>query len=169
MEEWKDIEWTRGLYQVSSYGRVKSSDRIVRRKDGIEKRQAGRILKTSKARPHVNLCIEGKQISRRVSVLVAEAFLGPRPAGLRVCHWDGDSTNNRLENLRYGTPKENEADKLRHGRRASGERNGKAQLTEEQVAEIRRRVSAGETQAAVAAEFGVTQGYVSQLVNGKRR
>jgi DNA-binding transcriptional regulator YdaS (Cro superfamily) len=42
-------------------------------------------------------------------------------------------------------------------------------LTTEQVAEIRERATAGERQSDMAREFGVNQGYVSQIVNFKRR
>ena len=34
---------------------------------------------------------------------------------MEVCHNDGDSTNNHLDNLRYGTSRDNELDKVRHG------------------------------------------------------
>ena len=30
-EEWKDIDGFKGLYQISSYGRVKSLDKIIKR------------------------------------------------------------------------------------------------------------------------------------------
>lgn len=43
----------------------------------------------------------------RVHLLVAEAFLGPRPAGLVVLHRDEDNQNNEPGNLKYGTQKEN--------------------------------------------------------------
>jgi hypothetical protein len=47
--------------------------------------------------------------------LVLEAFVGPRPAGHEAAHGDGDKTNNALANLRWATPKENAADRYRHG------------------------------------------------------
>nr|WP_232111245.1 HNH endonuclease signature motif containing protein [Nocardia wallacei] len=53
---------------------------------------------------------------RTAHSLVAEAFIGPRPEGLQVCHNDGDPTNNMLANLRYDTPSENQTDIVRHGK-----------------------------------------------------
>jgi hypothetical protein len=53
---------------------------------------------------------------RYVHSLVAEAFIGPRPIGLEVRHLDGDSTNNAVDNLRYGTHAENMQDRVKHGR-----------------------------------------------------
>jgi hypothetical protein len=44
----------------------------------------------------------------RVSVLVCEAFHGPKPFPSAVAmHLDEDATNNRADNLRWGTQKEN--------------------------------------------------------------
>ena len=51
---------------------------------------------------------DGKIRSRYVHHLVAEAFLGFRPDGADIDHIDGDRTNNRPENLRYCTRKENQ-------------------------------------------------------------
>lgn len=44
---------------------------------------------------------------RLVHHLVAEAFHGPRPAGLFVCHRNDIRTDNRSINLYYGTPQDN--------------------------------------------------------------
>ena len=70
----------------------------------------------------------GDKKSHSVSRTVLDAFLGPAPPGTQCCHWDGDITNNRLRNLRWGTPKENMADRDRHGRTARGERHGSATM-----------------------------------------
>ncbi|PFS74288.1 hypothetical protein COK56_25455 [Bacillus cereus] len=45
LEVWKDIEDYEGKYQVSSLGRVKSLDRIVRHSGNHERIQHGKILK----------------------------------------------------------------------------------------------------------------------------
>lgn len=44
-----------------------------------------------------------------------EAFVGPCPEGMEVCHNNGDCTDNRLENLRYDTKSANMLDRVRHG------------------------------------------------------
>lgn len=43
-----------------------------------------------------------------------------------------------------------------------------AKLTEQQVIEIRQAVASGAKQVDVAAEYGISQGLVSGIVNGKR-
>jgi hypothetical protein len=50
-----------------------------------------------------------------VHVLVCTAWHGPPPfEGAMVLHWDDDPTNNRPENLRFGTVRENSADFARN-------------------------------------------------------
>ena len=51
-----------------------------------------------------------------VHLLVAEAFIGPRPDGAVVRHLDGDRKNNSVKNLAYGTVSENNLDTVAHGR-----------------------------------------------------
>jgi hypothetical protein len=50
-----------------------------------------------------------------VHQLVAEAFIGPRPAGQEVRHLNGDPSDNRVENLAYGTRSQNVLDSVQHG------------------------------------------------------
>lgn len=54
-------------------------------------------------------------IGRPIHILVAEAFLGPRPDGMEVRLLIGDKLDNRLENLTYGTHAQNMADVMEHG------------------------------------------------------
>lgn len=98
MEIWKDIPGYDGKYQVSNYGRVRST--------GFDKWHPGRILKLSKVKKgYLRACLLGKFYL--VHRLVWEAFNGPIPAGMQVNHIDEDKTNNRLDNLNLMTPKEN--------------------------------------------------------------
>lgn len=80
---------------------------------------SGRLLKQSPNRPDGYLTItiweSGRPRTRYVHRLVAEAFIGPCPEGMQVRHLNGDHRDNRAENLCYGTPAENAADKVRHG------------------------------------------------------
>jgi hypothetical protein len=69
--------------------------------------------------------------------LVAEAFIGARPAGLVTNHIDGDKLNNTPANLEYVTAAENERHCVENGLKAKGERHGSAKLTAEQVLSIR--------------------------------
>jgi hypothetical protein len=114
VEEWRPIPGYAG-YEVSSLGRVLSHQKWR----GTE---GPRLLAPQVGHfgyPYVQLCgVSGAPRNRRmrsVHTLVALAFLGPRPAGQEVRHLDGDPANCGVSNLAYGTKRENEADKRRHG------------------------------------------------------
>jgi hypothetical protein len=151
-------------YQVSDLGRVRS--RSVRR-GRYTLVGEGWTLKTPTADSGgylvVSLRRDGRQYVRRVHRLVAEAFLGPCPAGMECCHNDGDRANARLDNLRWGTPAENWADRYGHGTDNRGERHGGAKLTAAAVAEIRRRYAAGERPSRIARAHGISPQYVSKI------
>lgn len=61
---------------------------------------------------YLRVRVQGKTI--KVHVLVAAAFHGPRPDGLETRHRNGDSLDNRPENLCYGTHAENMTDLSEH-------------------------------------------------------
>jgi hypothetical protein len=111
-ERWLRIPGHEG-YEVSDLGRVRSVDRTIMRRDGKPKRCRGQILKPMVPEGYARVRLGGQW--RSVHQLVLEAFVGPRPDGMQVCHVDGVSTNNHLENLRWGTVSENQLDRVRHG------------------------------------------------------
>jgi hypothetical protein len=116
----------------------------------------------------VTLRREGRSITRCVHRIALEAFVGPRPEGMQACHADGNSRNNRLENLRWDTAKANTADANRHGRIPRGSRNGRAKLSEWQIVEILRLYAAGVRVAEIAAPFDISPSTVSQIAAGRR-
>lgn len=99
--------------------------------------------------------------------LVLEVFVGPCPPGMEACHANDETSNNRLDNLRWDTRRENSADRKRNGRQTLGEANGAAKLTREQVAEIRKLHREGESYSALARRFPVTFGHVGAIVRGE--
>lgn len=84
---------------------------------------------------HVRLCGGGKLRKVTVHRLVLEAFVGPCPPGQETRHLNGVRTDNRFpENLKWGTPKEQAADKAAHGTQVRGQQVYAAKLTDFQVA-----------------------------------
>lgn len=168
-EAWADIlEWE-GLYQVSSHGRVRSFDRIVRCGYGRTRCYPGRILSASLCQgyPRVVLHQTGQRPARQVFVhqLVCESFHGPAPTKAHeVAHKDGNRMNCRAENLRWSTHRENEADKRRHGTNPAGERHGGAKLDWKKVRAIRALSGSHEK---IAADFGVSRRTVGRILSGQ--
>lgn len=140
-ERWKQVVRWEGYYLVSSHGRVKSEARMIRCSNGKTCQIQARIRRLGKQKSgHLNVTLwkNGKQETCLVHQLVMEAFVGPCPPGMEVRHFpDRDPTNNRLDNLQYGTRQENMEDRTIHGTDNRGERSGRAKLTEEKVRQIR--------------------------------
>jgi len=160
MEVWKDIPGWEGLYQASSRGRIRSVDRSVLRAcrwGGVKLRTYKGMLLKSLTNPdgyqYVGLS-RGKSQCRFVHVLVAAAFIGPKPAGCVVSHRDGNPANNCIKNLRYATFSQNYLDSVQHGTAPLGIRNHNAKLDEDSVKWIREH-GRGETLGRLAAKFGV--------------
>lgn len=95
--------------------------------------------------------------------LILEAFVGPVPAGLQTRHLDGDSLNNALANLCYGTARENKADTVRHGRILKGESHRGAKLTEIQVRDIRSKITSGMSDLAISNFFSVSESTIRAI------
>lgn len=114
-EVWRFIPGFEGRYEVSSRGSVRSLDVI----DAQGRKWPGRMFKgyTSElGYVFVALRKDGKPKSFSVHRLVALAFLGPATEEKPyVLHSDGNPGNNNLENLRWGSQKENIQDAIKHG------------------------------------------------------
>lgn len=98
-------------------------------------------------------------------ILVAEAFLGPRPEGAHVLHIESntfDSINNAASNLRYGSHSENMQQRTVEG-------NCHLQkLTQEQVLNIVTEYNTGSTSLRkLAKKFGVNKTTIESILIGK--
>lgn len=119
-EIWKDIEGFEGLYQVSNLGRVKALKRsFVIGNGGIVKHEEN-ILKERKYKSgycYVGLYKNGKEKKFKIHRLVAQAFI-PNPENKpEIDHVNTVRDDNRVENLRWCTRKENFANPITHERR----------------------------------------------------
>lgn len=150
-ERWAAIAGYEGLYEVSSLGRVRTSCGAIR---------AARV-----ENGYFRLSLSKQSVKKRVYVhiLVAAAFIGPRPLGLQVAHNDGNKLNCDALNLRYDTPVGNNANKALHGTAQRRESHPRAILDETKVAIIR---SSGLRQKDLAALFGVSPSTVQKAKCG---
>ena len=165
MEIWKDIPGHEGRYQVSNLGRVRSLDRYVkgRSRNGSEFKRLspGKILSPAPycKTGHLSLPLGRRTNGQPVHRLVLLAFVGPCPEGMEVRHLNGDPTDNRLSNLKYGTRTENIIDVYRQGKRWR-------KLSTDEVSRIRRKLEKGMTGASVARVFGVSEQTISNIKRG---
>lgn len=159
-ERWLPVPGYEGWYEVSDQGNVVSLARQTTR---------GKLLKPqvgTKGYRQVGLSKYGKVKIFRVSNLVLAAFTGPRPPGEEACHGPGGKADDRLANLTWGTRSKNQLDRRRDGTSNQGERSIRPRLTSAIVLECRRRHAAGEAQASLAGEFGVSVASMGAAIRG---
>ena len=109
MEKWKEVKGYEGFYEVSNYGRVKSVPRYVDTTMNC-RHYVSTILTPSHNNAGyslVNLAKNGKIKTQRIHILVAEAFIPNEDNKPCVDHINGIRDDNRVENLRWCTYKEN--------------------------------------------------------------
>ena len=159
-EIWKPVVGYEGHYEVSNYGDVASIKSCARRVLSKLKQRSGHL--------GVPLCLDGIKTRHRIHVLVAEAFIGPRPPGLEVRHLDGDPTDNRVSNLRYGTASDNRLDTYVHRARPTGEKSHLAKISNEAVQNVR-ALQGLFSSREVGLKFGVSDSYVRELWRDEKR
>jgi hypothetical protein len=164
-EEWRAVPGYTS-YEVSNHGRVR---RAVGGKGAV----GGRILKSIRSSSgHLAVVIHqnGVRSKQQIHRLVAMAFIGPAPKpGLCVLHSDDNPTNNTPPNLRWGTSKENAADrKLNRGwHDLAGAKNPAARLNERTVAAIRVWLTMGICGSCLGRIFGVSKETIYAIHQGR--
>lgn len=119
---------------------------------------------SSKGYLTVSLSNAGEVKTHSVHALICAAFYGLRPQDdSEVRHIDGDQSNNRPENLDWGTASDNWADRRRMKRGIHSEHHA-AKLTPDQVEEIR---SSPCSQRELAGQFDVAQSTICAVKNGE--
>jgi hypothetical protein len=157
-ELWVPAYGYEGLYEVSSFGRVRSVARIVAGRWGDTARQ-GRLLQPARANGRylkVTLYLSGVGYQIQVHTLVLQSFIGAAPEGFNADHIDFDITNNALHNLRWV----HAIDNIRRRRNAK--------LTRGTATALLDRAASGTTRAELAAAFGISERHVQQVVAGTR-
>jgi hypothetical protein len=151
--------------EVSNHGRVRSLFR-----GGCKLR-----CLITHANGYLTLTLQRKSFRRRyrVHVLVATAFLGPKPKRMDVNHKDGVKTNNCVENLEYMTHSEN----CKHGftlglsftpfREFQGVKHPMAILNNDSVRAIRKKYRDGTPRRTLAKQYGISYYTVWDITTGR--
>lgn len=167
----KSLESTRAAYakgyRVSDVGDVVSP--------------TGRRVRSARSsRPHSRsyFCIRLSGVERnksRVSVFVhklaayqqfGDAAFG---VGIHVRHLDGDSSNNRPDNLALGSPSDNFMDQPREIRvaRARHAASARRLLSQDQADSLRSDRALGAKYADLMTKYGVGKSTVAQIISGE--
>lgn len=107
--------------------------------------------------------------TKGIHILMLEVFVGSRPPGMYALHKNDIRTDNRLENLYWGTKRDNARDAITNRRMPHGPRHHNTKLSDDDVREIRRRVAAGESLRAVAHAFGIGRTHTGAIARRKER
>lgn len=164
-ERWWYVDGAPG-YMVSDCGRVWS-----------EKTQKFRKLKSMDKKKHMGLClsVDGERDYRYIHKLMSEAFI-PNPHGYPIVrHWDDNPENNYLDNLLWGTQKDNAADCKRNGHhhyvtpeeRELGISKMRTPVVATNIKSGERRHFIG--QGVAARELGLQQANIHKVLSGQRK
>jgi len=160
--EWRPVVGFEGCYEVSDTGLV----RAVKKRAGST---VGKILRPRLVDGYQRVALHNGPQSRKdllVHRIVARAFIGEPPADKpHINHLDFQICNNHRSNLEYVSQVENNRYNGLMGRMPRGERHFRCRLTRERVLAIRARYERGDTQAALAAEFGMGRSTIGAIVN----
>ena len=148
-EEWRPVVGYEGLYEVSSFGNVKSLPKSWSRKGcGTVNRNSSIILtpiqhKFKNKPTYLVVTLSGK-VKRKISLihrLVAQAFIPNTENKIQVNHKDGNKTNNKASNLEWNTSQENITHSIETNLKPSlrGVNCKSSKLAEKQVLEIREK------------------------------
>jgi len=110
MEEWRSINNYKGLYEVSSYGKVRSINRISATIKGVIKKLKGKDLQLIIHQNGYYTCelsFAGKRKRFFVHHLVANAFLIKLKYKVEINHKNGIKNDNNIKNLEWITHSEN--------------------------------------------------------------
>lgn len=113
---------------------------------------------------YVSISTNGKQRSIPIHTLLLDAFVGERPIGNETRHLDGNPLNNALDNLCYGSRKENAQDRIKNGKR------GYSILRDADVKDIKYNLHAkqGLSIAEIARRYNRGESTIRDIVKGRR-
>lgn len=162
IEIWSKVPNYEGLYQVSSFGRVKSLKRKWVKQDRIlspYKPKNGYLeVGLSSGTPR-------KEVNHRIHSLVSEVFDRPLSEGETVNHIDGNKSNNKISNLEIITRSENTRHAWDTGiNNQVGYNSVNSKLTKEDVLYIR---ESRDKRSNLAKKFCVSRQTIDNVINKK--
>lgn len=151
-EIWRPIP--NSACQASSMGRIR------RIKDGLVYRHV-----LIQGYLHVGLHLADRKLLFRVHRLVCMAFHGHKPMRADCCmHINGKKLDNRAQNVRWGTHKENAADSIAHGHQVCGFDHPNVHITKREAVTIHAEYQAHMAQRLAAGYHHAERNFIARLV-----
>jgi hypothetical protein len=167
-EIWRDVVGYEGWYKISSFGRVQSLDKTIINCNGMKYEMKGRLLKPILSRYFwINLVKNTNRKRLSIHRLVAIAFIPNPECKPYVNHINGIKTDNRVVNLEWVTPQENDTHASINCLKASGERSGNSRLTYEIILCIRSKyIPRKYTNLMISKEFKISYHHAQLITSG---
>ena len=163
IEYWTEIPGWKG-YEVSNLGNARS---WFNTHSQVFTPYPLKQMLNDKGYPYIRVRKNCKKYTLPIHRMVLEAFVGACPVGMQACHYDDNSLNNKLENLRWDTWKNNVLDSIRNQTAPRGEQQRNAKLTGPEVLNIRERYARGEQSGSIAKDFGVSPTSIREVTCGR--
>jgi hypothetical protein len=161
-------------YEIDTDGNVLSSFVFAPLGNGRAKRFIGdkkRILKPRQGKPgylYVNIYKNNKRLTVKLHRLIAEAFIPNPNNNPCVCHKNDIKTDNRIENLYWGTLKDNTKDAMKNGTfkfTPQGEACSWSKMTQEGVLKMRKLYQQGKKITELAKLFNISDAQTHRIIN----
>jgi len=174
-EFWMPMYGGENDYEVSTYGKIRSIDRVISKADNTIQTLKGKTLRqnpSSNGYMMVNVKYKGVRTNKTVHSILAETFIvkGKMPKDRCVNHKDGVKSNNNISNIEVVSYAEN----LKHAHvnglnNSIGETHYMAKATTNDIAKIREMYKNGVMQKDIAKIYNMKQPAISAIVNYKKR
>lgn len=167
VEVWLPAAGYENHYEVSNLGNIRRHINSAPA-SGTSPGRPVKPVKGTKGYKHVTLSAFGEVRKVRVNRLILSSFCGPEPfEGAFAAHNNGNQCDNRLANLRWATPKENQWDRIRHNTKVEGEQVHNSVLKADEVRKIRLRIAGGERNPPIATDYGVSISTIHLIRHGR--
>lgn len=169
MEIWKDIKGFEGLYQVSTYGRIKSFKSPNGKPIGKSYEKILNPGKNANGNKYTGFLLRNdiEKIPAYLHRLVAETFI-PNPLNKPdVNHKDCNKRNNSVDNLEWVTKSENMIHAYKNNlvtiTDKTGNKNGKSKLTDSDVIGIKKLLSNNVRCSDIAKLYNVAHSTIQNI------
>lgn len=167
MEEWKNIPGYPG-YQASNLGNIRSFWFYGNTNTLSE---TPHLMHPSSEPKHGYLIVnmknaEGKRGTRLIHRLVLMAFRGNSKQ--YALHKNDNPKDNTIDNLYWGSQKQNVDDQKRNGKFLYGEKCPWSKLTKKDIIDIKEYSRTGFTHSELAKAYEVSRSLITMIINNKR-